>query len=262
MHFLNIRFNIKRCRRHLCMSEGRTVYLEELLSVINSDPNLPPSPVCEINVPEEIKSSYEDPPDLELKDLPSHLETVPPGEPVHFVPKKGGDNLGLTKPRLLRWIFAAPRNLMSLIRDKKGARKSSPQTTFPSLKNPIKSGGSWNQRCVFGKKLLTFLKLATVDPLGDTTVPITPLKRSSIQVSIGPRSTRMPMTMSRCDIYQRQGKISQRDEDAVKTSIQDVISRHVGIDLWGRPDISRGNKIDSRWQSNTYQKVKQKHSHQ
>ncbi|GKC42012.1 reverse transcriptase domain-containing protein [Tanacetum coccineum] len=33
-------------------SEGDTVYLEELLSVINSDPNLPPSSVCEINVPE------------------------------------------------------------------------------------------------------------------------------------------------------------------------------------------------------------------
>ncbi|GKA47885.1 reverse transcriptase domain-containing protein [Tanacetum coccineum] len=55
-------------------SEGDTVYLEELLSVINSDPNLPTSPVCEINVPEEIKSSCEDLPDLELKDLPSHLK--------------------------------------------------------------------------------------------------------------------------------------------------------------------------------------------
>ncbi|GKD25188.1 reverse transcriptase domain-containing protein [Tanacetum coccineum] len=55
-------------------SEGDTVYLEELLSVINSDPNLPPSPVCKINVPEKIKSSCEDPPNLELKDLPSHLE--------------------------------------------------------------------------------------------------------------------------------------------------------------------------------------------
>ncbi|GJZ00109.1 reverse transcriptase domain-containing protein [Tanacetum coccineum] len=51
-------------------SEGDTVYLEELLSVINSDPNLPPLPVCEINVPDKIKSSCEDPPDLELKDLP------------------------------------------------------------------------------------------------------------------------------------------------------------------------------------------------
>ncbi|GKA69741.1 reverse transcriptase domain-containing protein [Tanacetum coccineum] len=54
--------------------EGDTVYLEELLSVINSDPNLPPSPVCEINVPKKIKSSCEDPLDLELKDLPSYLE--------------------------------------------------------------------------------------------------------------------------------------------------------------------------------------------
>ncbi|GJU16226.1 reverse transcriptase domain-containing protein [Tanacetum coccineum] len=33
---------------------GDTVYLEELLSVINSDPNLPPSPVCEINVPKRL----------------------------------------------------------------------------------------------------------------------------------------------------------------------------------------------------------------
>ncbi|GJZ03128.1 reverse transcriptase domain-containing protein [Tanacetum coccineum] len=69
-------------------SEGDTVYLEELLSVINSDPNLPPSPVCEIDVPEKVKSSCEDPPDLELKDLPSHLD--PWVSPVHCVPKKGG----------------------------------------------------------------------------------------------------------------------------------------------------------------------------
>ncbi|GJW78769.1 reverse transcriptase domain-containing protein [Tanacetum coccineum] len=40
-------------------SEGDTVYLEELLSVINSDPNLPPLPVCEFNVPDKIKSSCE-----------------------------------------------------------------------------------------------------------------------------------------------------------------------------------------------------------
>ncbi|GJW47917.1 reverse transcriptase domain-containing protein [Tanacetum coccineum] len=55
-------------------SEGDIVYLDELLSVINSDPNLSPSPVCKINVPDKIKSLCEDPPDLELKDLPSHLE--------------------------------------------------------------------------------------------------------------------------------------------------------------------------------------------
>ncbi|GJU21776.1 hypothetical protein Tco_1155118 [Tanacetum coccineum] len=38
-------------------SEGDTVYLEELLSVINSDPNLSPSPVCEINVPVVVLSN-------------------------------------------------------------------------------------------------------------------------------------------------------------------------------------------------------------
>ncbi|GJZ46032.1 hypothetical protein Tco_0593628, partial [Tanacetum coccineum] len=57
-------------------SEGDIVYLEELLSVINSDLNLSPSPVSEINVPDKIKSSCEDPPNLELKDLPSHLKYV------------------------------------------------------------------------------------------------------------------------------------------------------------------------------------------
>ncbi|GJS23026.1 reverse transcriptase domain-containing protein [Tanacetum coccineum] len=49
-------------------------FLEHDDSIHTNDPNLPPSPVCEINVPEKIKSSCEDPPDLELKDLPSHLE--------------------------------------------------------------------------------------------------------------------------------------------------------------------------------------------
>ncbi|GJW43347.1 reverse transcriptase domain-containing protein [Tanacetum coccineum] len=100
-------------------SEGDTIYLEQLLSVINNDPSLPPSPVYEINVPDKIKSSCEDPPDLELKDLPSHLEYAflegddklpviiaknmkdedktalikvlnPWVSPVHCVPKKGG----------------------------------------------------------------------------------------------------------------------------------------------------------------------------
>ncbi|GKA82236.1 hypothetical protein Tco_0788984 [Tanacetum coccineum] len=57
-------------------SEGDTVYLEELLSVINSDPNLPPSPVCEINVPEKIKSSCEDPPTSTIITSPYILDML------------------------------------------------------------------------------------------------------------------------------------------------------------------------------------------
>nr|GEW64914.1 hypothetical protein [Tanacetum cinerariifolium] len=56
-------------------SEGDILFLERLL---NNDPTLDlppiPYPVCLINDVEKIKSSIDDPPDLELKDLPSHLE--------------------------------------------------------------------------------------------------------------------------------------------------------------------------------------------
>ncbi|GJW56464.1 hypothetical protein Tco_0103195 [Tanacetum coccineum] len=52
------------------------------------------------------------------------------------------------------------------------------------------------RRCVSGQEAFDILKAFHNGPLRDTTVPITPLKRSSIQVSIGPRSTRMPTTMS------------------------------------------------------------------
>ncbi|GJR53254.1 reverse transcriptase domain-containing protein [Tanacetum coccineum] len=56
-------------------SEGDILFLEELL---NEDPtlNLPPipHPVCLINETAKIKSSIDDPPNLELKDLPPHLE--------------------------------------------------------------------------------------------------------------------------------------------------------------------------------------------
>ncbi|GJS24372.1 hypothetical protein Tco_0453004 [Tanacetum coccineum] len=56
-------------------SEGDILFLESLLKD-NPSPNLPPTPhpVCLINDAKKIKSSIEDPPDLVLKDLPSHLE--------------------------------------------------------------------------------------------------------------------------------------------------------------------------------------------
>ncbi|GJR83837.1 reverse transcriptase domain-containing protein [Tanacetum coccineum] len=62
-------------------TEGDIVYLEQLL---NEDPS--PSPTLKKN--EDLKEvtkakpSIEEPPELELKDLPSHL--------MHYVPKKGG----------------------------------------------------------------------------------------------------------------------------------------------------------------------------
>ncbi|GJV32719.1 hypothetical protein Tco_1393119 [Tanacetum coccineum] len=48
--------------------------IEELLNneILNDLP--PPLPLFEINETENIKTSIDDPPDLELKDLPPHLE--------------------------------------------------------------------------------------------------------------------------------------------------------------------------------------------
>ncbi|GJY79784.1 reverse transcriptase domain-containing protein [Tanacetum coccineum] len=56
-------------------SEGDILFLERLLDD-DPSPDLPPTPhpVCLINDAEKIKSSIEDPLDLVLKDLPSHLE--------------------------------------------------------------------------------------------------------------------------------------------------------------------------------------------
>ncbi|GKB72366.1 reverse transcriptase domain-containing protein [Tanacetum coccineum] len=58
-------------------SEGDILFLEELLNE-DPTPNLPPipHPVCLINETEKIKSSIDDPLDLELMDLPPHLKYV------------------------------------------------------------------------------------------------------------------------------------------------------------------------------------------
>ncbi|GJS56889.1 hypothetical protein Tco_0651673 [Tanacetum coccineum] len=66
--------------------EGDLLLLEKLL---NDDPSSP-LPPKELHVEELkiVKSSIDDPPELELKDLPSHLD--PWVSPVHCVPKKGG----------------------------------------------------------------------------------------------------------------------------------------------------------------------------
>ncbi|GKF36371.1 hypothetical protein Tco_0113129, partial [Tanacetum coccineum] len=112
-----------------------------------------------------------------------------------------------------------------------------------------------------GKKLLTSSKLATVDPPGDTTVPLTPLRRSSIQVSIGPRSTRMPTTLSPDVTYVN-----------VKAKFCNVMRCHKTLSkfaksltfraliLWGCSRLQKGTTTYS-WQSITYQnRLKQKRS--
>nr|GEU30256.1 reverse transcriptase domain-containing protein [Tanacetum cinerariifolium] len=65
--------------------EGDILYLERLL---NEDPFQ--LPLMDLKQTEETKakSSVEEPPELELKELPSHLD--PWVSPIHYMPKKGG----------------------------------------------------------------------------------------------------------------------------------------------------------------------------
>ncbi|GKG26351.1 reverse transcriptase domain-containing protein, partial [Tanacetum coccineum] len=92
-------------------------------------------------------------------------------------------------------------------------------------------------------QLLTSSKLATVDPPGDTMVPITPLKRSSISGFYWPTIYKDAHDfVTRCEICQRQSKISQRDE-MPQNSIQvcEILDMW-GIDFMGPFPSSRGNK--------------------
>ncbi|GJZ13475.1 reverse transcriptase domain-containing protein [Tanacetum coccineum] len=142
--------------------------------------NLPSvTSLWKINVPEKIKSSCEDPPDLELKRITIHLECLKISRRIVFYVLFGGlsgyfqippddprDQERLPSPALgqayrcmpfglckgmgtfQRMLsldcssgFCCSKNLMSLSVIKK-EQKISPQTTFLDLKIPIKSGGS------------------------------------------------------------------------------------------------------------------------
>nr|GFA16190.1 reverse transcriptase domain-containing protein [Tanacetum cinerariifolium] len=65
--------------------EGDILFLEKLL---NEDPFQLPSMDLKLAEESKAKSSVEEPPELELKELPSHLD--PWVSPIHCVPKKGG----------------------------------------------------------------------------------------------------------------------------------------------------------------------------
>nr|GEY07006.1 reverse transcriptase domain-containing protein [Tanacetum cinerariifolium] len=70
--------------------EGDILLIEKLL---NDDPSSP-LPLKELNLKElkSVKSSIDEPPELELKDLPSHLEHVPEMHDGHFPRHDRGNN--------------------------------------------------------------------------------------------------------------------------------------------------------------------------
>ncbi|GKE42116.1 hypothetical protein Tco_1469400 [Tanacetum coccineum] len=106
-----------------------------------------------------------------------------------------------------------------------------------------------------------FSKLATVDLLGDTMVPITQQEKSSIQDSIGPPSTRMPMTLSPVvtfvNVKEKLRNVMRCHKTPFKFA-KSLTSR--ALILWGRSRLQEGTSTYS-WRLTTCQNgLKQKRS--
>ncbi|GKE67129.1 reverse transcriptase domain-containing protein [Tanacetum coccineum] len=139
------------------------------------------------------------------------------------------------KPRLLWWILLF-QEFDDLIRDKKRAENLAADH-LSRLETP-------HQDDVFtAKKPLISSRLTIMDPPGDIMLPTTPLKKVFNSGFYWPTIYRDAHDLiTRCDAYQRQGKISQRDEMPQNAIQVCKIFNVWGIDFMGPFPSSRGNK--------------------
>ncbi|GJT85573.1 reverse transcriptase domain-containing protein [Tanacetum coccineum] len=257
------------------MTVREILFPEELLSVINNDPNLPPSPVCEINVPEKIKSSCEDPPDLELQNLPSPTLSIVLGHKIsksgievdrakvdviaklpHPTTVKGAENLAadhlsrlenphqseLEKKEITETFPLETLGMVTFRGDDNAPWFADLQTTMRGILYVRSS--DIGRVCTARSSLDIAQKLATMDPRGDIMVQISPPKRFFDPVTSGLIYIyKEPAELVKnYDSCQRQGKISQRDE-MPQNSIQVCENLDIwGIDFMGPFPSSRGNK--------------------
>nr|GEU71856.1 reverse transcriptase domain-containing protein [Tanacetum cinerariifolium] len=98
------------------------------------------------------------------------------------------------------------------------------------------------QRCVHGQEAIDISRLATMDPPGNIMAQTTLPRRFLTPDYIGPLSRDAQDLVKTCDVCQRQGKISQRDE-MPQNFIQVCENFDVsGIDFMGPFPSSQGNK--------------------
>ncbi|GKF41298.1 reverse transcriptase domain-containing protein [Tanacetum coccineum] len=107
------------------------------------------------------------------------------------------------KERLLRWVLLLQEFDFKVI-DTKGAENyvaghlSRLENPYENVLDPKEINENFPLETLNmvtqAKNLSTFSQLAIVDPPGDITVPTTLQKRFLTQVSIGPQSTKMPMS--------------------------------------------------------------------
>ncbi|GJS56354.1 reverse transcriptase domain-containing protein [Tanacetum coccineum] len=244
-------------------SEGDTVYLEQLLSVINSDLNLPPSTVCEIIVPEKInlieRSSRPRTQSLTIPSLSMHFlgdDKLPPHntknlkdeDKTHMIKIDPLDQEKTTSHApygtfanrtqgflVMQCTEALPKVFCAIFQDmiKKTIEVSWMTLGFPVIFLPLPvpfrqnapsdSGGVCN-----GKEASTSSNLHN-GPTGTPWCPISPPKRKLDAGFFWPTIYKDAHELVKnCDSCQRQGKISQRDEMP-----QNSIQVCEIFDVWG-----------------------------
>nr|GEU51656.1 reverse transcriptase domain-containing protein [Tanacetum cinerariifolium] len=120
--------------------------------------------------------------------------------PIHYASKTMTDaesNYTTTEKEMLAVVYAFEKFRSYLIMN-----KSKVHTDHSALKYLfVKKDAKARLLCMCtAKKLLTFSKLATIDPQGDIMVLTSPPKRSLMPVSFVPPSTRMPTSLSKTGI--------------------------------------------------------------
>ncbi|GJS17613.1 reverse transcriptase domain-containing protein [Tanacetum coccineum] len=107
--------------------EGDIRLIETLLNNDISNDLPPPFPVFEINETEKNKSSIDDPPDLELKDLPPHpirvykeLPSYHLTKSAHFLPMREDDTLEKLTRQYLKEVVSKHGVPVSIISDRDG----------------------------------------------------------------------------------------------------------------------------------------------
>nr|GEV87783.1 reverse transcriptase domain-containing protein [Tanacetum cinerariifolium] len=201
--------------------EGDILYLEKLL---NDGPSqLPPMVIKQA---EETKAKYsiEEPPELELKELPSHLEYafLDETEKLHMIIAK--DLKDDEKEALLKVLKSHKRAMAWKITD---------------IKDQI------IRRCVHGQEAIDILKPCHEGPTGGHHGTNLTAKKIFDAGFFWPTIYRDAHAMIKsCNMCKRQGNFSQKDEmpqNAIQVcEIFDVW----GIDFMGPFPSSRGNKLD------------------
>nr|GEW22545.1 reverse transcriptase domain-containing protein [Tanacetum cinerariifolium] len=136
------------------------------------------------------------------------------------------------KTRLLRWVLLLQEFDFKVL-DTKGAENLAADH-LSRLENPYKN------------KLLTFLKLATMDPRGDIMVLTSLPGRSLMPVSFGPPFTRMPTSLSKTVTRANDKENFHNMMRCLRTQSKFVKSLTFGaLTLWARSRLHEGTNIFS-----------------